>query len=89
MRSDNASKTTTFTTQIEIFTNLEFLINNNLKRNLEQSIKTNYILSVDATQENIITNYLVKILKSNKLSIFLFELTSILIESSINETNVL
>jgi len=46
-------------------------------------------LGVDATQENIIINYLVKKSKSNKLSIFLFESISILIENSINKTNIL
>ena len=88
MRSNNISKTTTFTTQIEIFTNLEFLINNNLKRKLKQSTNTNCILSVDATQKIIITNYLVKKSRSNKLLILLFKLISILIENSINKTNV-
>ncbi len=46
-------------------------------------------MGVDATQENIIINYLVKKSKSNKLSIFLFESISILIENSINKTNIL
>ncbi len=88
IRSNNASRTTTFTTQTKISISLESLVNNNLKRKLKQSTNINRILSVDATQENIITNYLIKKLKSNKLLILLFELISILIENSINKTNV-
>ncbi len=75
--------------QIKIFISLKSLINNNLKRKLRQSINTNCILSIDATRKNINTNYLVKKSRSNKLSILLFESISILIENSINKTNIL
>ena len=60
-----------------------------MKKKLKQLININRTLSVDITQKNIITNYLIKKLKSSKLSIFLFELISILIESSINKANIL
>ncbi len=89
MRNNNILKTTIFTTQTKIFINFESLINNNLKRKLKQSINTNCILNVDAIQENIIINNLVKKSRLSKLSIFLFKSTSILIENSINKTNIL
>ena len=88
MRNNNILKAITFTTQTRIFISFEFLINNNLKRKLKQSIKTNRILNIDAIQKNIIINYLVKKSRSNKLSIFLLKSILILIENSIINSNV-
>ena len=68
-------------------TSLELLTNNNLKRKLKRSTNTNRFLSVIEIQKNIIANYLIKKSRSNSISLSFISI-SILIESSINKTNV-
>ena len=87
MRSNNASKATIFTTQTKTFTSLKLLINNKLKRKLKYLTNASRFLSTIETQRNTIANYLIKKSKSNSISLLLI-LTLILIESSINKTNV-
>ncbi len=88
MRSDNASKTTIFTTQTKTFISFELLANNNLKRKLRRSTNTSCFLNIIKTQKNTIANYLIKKSKSN-LILFSLVSTSISIKSSINKANVL
>jgi len=62
-------RTTTSITQTRILTNLEFLIENSLKRKQERLINESCLLSVVVTLENTIINYLIKKLKLDSILI--------------------
>jgi len=88
MRNNSASRAIAFITQTRILTSFEFLIKNNLKRKLKRLTNANRFFNIVVTQENTILNYLIKKLKSNKLTTLLLVSILLLIKSSISKVNV-